>query len=104
MGRSKRTLDQAELLRREMMTAGERLKQALMAESVFGFLRPGATDDIRKQWQECRRTVERVGEEYITAIRRWRTALEDTVEREATQRGKLESNARRKPLKPRQAT
>lgn len=65
-----------ELLRREMMAAGNRLILALAAESEFGRMNPGADGDaIRKQWHECRCTVAQLADDYADAISLWRTAV-----------------------------
>ncbi len=65
-----------ELLRKEMMAAGNRLILALTAENEFGRIHPaGNREEIRKRWSECRAIVAQSADDYAEAINRWRTAV-----------------------------
>jgi hypothetical protein len=85
----------AEILRSEMMAAGDRLLLALTVELESDRIALGNdVRAIRRHWRECRGTVERLAEDYTIAIDRWRTVVEDAtgVDSPSQRRGRVESS------------
>ena len=84
MGRiaSQRPLSTVEILRREMLAAGDRLLIALTVEAQFGKIKTGEDwKAIERQWKECRRLIGQFAEDYTVAIERWRMAVQESAKR-----------------------
>jgi hypothetical protein len=82
MGRiaGQRPVSTAEILRREMIAAGDRLLIALTVEAQFRKIKPGADwESLAKQSKECRSLIGQFAEDYAAAIDRWRTAVQESV-------------------------
>jgi hypothetical protein len=76
-GHSARTIAETEILRREMMAAGERLLQALATERLFFRLDPDdETSEIIALWKECRKIVDEFSDDYAMTTARWRLSAE----------------------------
>jgi hypothetical protein len=70
----------AEIRRREMMAAGERLIDVLGIEQELLEIHISLTEDeALLNWQECRRTVDRLTEDYAWAVAKWRESGEETA-------------------------
>ena|ERR1035438_522631 len=67
-----------EMLRKEMIAAGNRLTLALSVENDFELI--SLADELaEKQWMQCRTTVDEFAQDYATAIDHWRAAVEDAA-------------------------
>ena len=70
-----------EILRREMMAAGERLNLALTLEGdIARLLLKQQDDELLAYWRECRQSVELFAEDYAATIGRYRRAVEEAVQ------------------------
>jgi len=73
----------AEVRRRRMMAAGERLIDALKIEKELLDIHMSLTEDeALLDWKESRRTVERLAEDYDWTVAQWREAAGVTAEAE----------------------
>jgi len=79
------TAIQLAILRREMLAAGDRLRSALSREhDACDRLRKKPKDsELLDEWLECRRSVEGLGQDYVTAAKAYRTRLVATITSES---------------------
>jgi hypothetical protein len=84
---SMRTIIHPDILRKEMMAAGERLNAALNLECELSWLiTRNEGENLVDQWNECRHSVRRFSEDYALAAESYRTAVKNAI---AGERGTL---------------
>jgi hypothetical protein len=72
-GLSRRTL---EILRIEMIATGQWLNDVLEVEQTLRWVHPAhANEEALAALKECRKTVDRLADDYASAAARWRGAL-----------------------------
>lgn len=63
-----------------MIAAGDRLLLAISVENDFNQVNPGDDlEDLKSQWVDCRRIVDEFASDYVRAVERWRTAVEESA-------------------------
>jgi hypothetical protein len=69
-----------DILRKEMMAAGERLNAALNLECELSwFISRNEGENLVDQWNECRRSVRRFSEDYTLAAESYRIAVKNAI-------------------------
>src|SRR5690242_16694103 len=77
-GRLQNAFSETEVLRNEMLSAGEKMLAALRAESEFFRIDPDdETVEMRRQYQQCKTIVDQCSADYARAMARWLRSVEE---------------------------
>jgi hypothetical protein len=88
----RRPIINPDILRKELMAAGERLNAALNLECDLSWsISRNEGENLVDQWHECRRSVRRFSEDYELAAESYRIAVKNAVA--AVECGRLGSSA-----------